>query len=339
MRNAVVRRANNPPNPWRSAHVEYLEEPPEAPLVVYEEEARSILSRNESPDVPFRYHVNPYRGCLHGCAYCYARPYHEYLDFGAGTDFERRIVVKTNAPAVLERELARKSWRRWPIGFCGVTDGYQALEAGYGVTRACLEVCLARRNPVGVITKGALVRRDADLLAELARAAGAVVWISIPFLDAGQARAVEPFAPSPERRFEALAALAAAGVPCGVGVAPVIAGLNDDQIPGILDRARACGASRAFCVALRLPRPVDRIFFDRLAERLPLRARRVRSALDEVRGGVLDERRFGVRMTGHGPRWRAIEAMFRVRARRLGLEVTREPEPPPPGPRQGKLFA
>src|SRR5262245_46686355 len=191
------RPVSNPPNPWSSTHVEWLEEPPAAELEVFEEEAKSVLTENDSPDVGFRYGVNPYRGCFHACAYCYARPSHQYLGFGAGTDFDRRIVVKVNAPQVLARELARPSWRGELIAFSGNTDCYQPLEASYGLTRKCLEVCLERRNPVHVITKGALVRRDLDVLAQLERRAEVGVSITIPFLDETTARRIEPGAPSP----------------------------------------------------------------------------------------------------------------------------------------------
>ena len=175
----MPRRVSNPPNPWASTHVEWLDEPPPVELEVFEEQARSIVAANDSPDVPFRFSVNPYRGCQHACAYCYARPTHQYLGFGAGTDFDARIVVKRNAPALLRRELARKPLRGEWLAFSGVTDPYQPLEASYGLTRACLEECLAARVPVGVVTKGALVRRDADLLSRLARDAGARVFLSL----------------------------------------------------------------------------------------------------------------------------------------------------------------
>ena len=179
----MPRPVSNPPNPWQSVHAEWLGEPPEAALEIYEEEARSIVAENESPDVGFRFSVNPYRGCFHACAYCYARPTHQYLGWGAGTDFDRKIVVKVNAPELLRRELTRKSWKGDTIVFSGVTDCYQPAEAVYGLTRRCLEVCREFRNPVGIVTKGALVRRDVDVLSALAREAEVVVYVSIPFAD------------------------------------------------------------------------------------------------------------------------------------------------------------
>src|SRR4051812_35386883 len=190
----MVRPVANPPNPWSSTHVEWLEEPPPAALSIFEEEARSVLSENDSPDIGFRYSVNPYRGCLHACAYCYARPSHQYLGFGAGTDFDRKIVVKKNAPEVLRRELMRPSWTGERIMFSGNTDCYQPLEASYGLTRGCLEVCLDFQNPVSLITKSVLVRRDLDLLVELARRASVSFHMSICFADDEAARKMEPYA-------------------------------------------------------------------------------------------------------------------------------------------------
>lgn len=315
----TLRPVTNPPNPWHSQHVEWLGEPPDQRLEVYEEEAKSIVSENESPDLGFRYSLNPYRGCFHACAYCYARPTHQHLGFGAGTDFDRRIVVKVNAAELLRRHFERASWQGDTLVFSGVTDCYQPLESHYGVTRACLEVALRYRNPVGVITKSALVQRDAELLGELARVAHATVYVSIPFADDAMARAIEPNAPSPTLRFAALRALAAAGVETGVAIAPLIPGLNDSHVPEILARAHAAGARRAFHNLLRLPAEVAPVFLERIREALPLRAARIESALREVRGGRLNESAFHERMRGHGPRWQAIRDLFQVHARRLGF--------------------
>src|SRR5690606_5918133 len=180
-----MRPVANPPNPWSSSHTELLGMAPAADLRVYEEDAKSIVTENQSPDIPFRWSVNPYRGCFHGCAYCYARPTHQYLGFGAGTDFERTIIVKRNAAELLRAKLLRDSWRGETVVFSGVTDCYQPLEASYGLTRACLEVCAEFRQPVGIITKGALIERDIDLLAGLAQHGAASVFLSVPFADAG----------------------------------------------------------------------------------------------------------------------------------------------------------
>jgi DNA repair photolyase len=249
----MPRHVSNPPNPWEASHAEWLGEPPEAELEVFEEEARSILAENESPDVGFRWSLNPYRGCFHACAYCYARPSHQYLGFGAGTDFERKIVVKTNAPELFRETLLRPSWRAETIALSGNTDCYQPLEAVYGLTRRCLEICAEFRNPVGIITKGALVRRDVDLLAKMARETRVWVSLSIPFSDDRTGRAIEPNASLPSQRFETLRILSSAGIPTGIGIAPVIPGLNDSDIPRLLERAREAGARSAFLTLLRLP--------------------------------------------------------------------------------------
>jgi DNA repair photolyase len=342
----MVIPVSNPPNPWDSCHAEWLGEPPDARLEVFEEHAKSIVAENDSPDVGFRYSVNPYRGCFHACAYCYARTSHEYLGFGAGTDFDRKIVVKTNAARLLERELGRRSWKGDSIVFSGNTDCYQPLEAVYGLTRQCLEVCLAFRNPVALITKSALIRRDVDLLARLAREARAFVSLSIPFSDDAMSRAIEPGTSPPSQRFETLRILADAGIPVGVGVAPVIPGLNDGQIAEVLRRSRAAGARRAFLLPVRLAGATLPVFRERLEAACPDRAPRVWSAILQIRGGKPNESAFGERMQGRGPRWAAIDALFRAECRRLGFDERKGgEEDEPEGPRtcrrptpQGDLF-
>jgi DNA repair photolyase len=316
----MPRPVSNPPNPWSSQHVEWLEAPPDSRLEVYEEQARSIVAANDSPDVGFTYSVNPYRGCFHGCAYCYARPSHQYLGFGAGTDFERKIVVKTNAPELLRTAFESRRWTGDLIVFSGNTDCYQPLEASYELTRRCLETCLAYRNPVGVITKSALVARDAPLLAELARDAAARVFFSIPFARSDVARKLEPFVPSPERRFDTMRRLADAGVPVGISLAPMIPGLNDSDVPEQLERAKAAGATKAFTTMLRLSAEVLPVFRERLAELFPDRAAKVWSQIRDVRGGLENVSEFGRRMRGDGPRWRVIEDLFDVTCRRLGID-------------------
>lgn len=311
----------NPPNPWLSSHVEWLDDvpPPDAKLEVFEEQAKSIVTHNDSPDIGFRWSINPYRGCYHACAYCYARPTHELLGWGAGSDFERKLVVKTNAAALLREHFEKPSWTGETIVFSGVTDPYQPLEAHYRLTRACLEVCLEYRNPVQLITKGALIRRDVDLLAELARVAGASVALSIPLLDADLAKAIEPGASPPQRRLAALAELAAAGIDCGVSLGPIIPGLNDEHIPATLSAAAEAGAGWAFMVMLRLPGSVLPVFEQRIVEAVPLRAGKVLHAIEDLRGGKRNDSRFGERMRGQGPRWAAIEALFASHCKRLGL--------------------
>lgn len=318
------RRVNNPPNPWRTQEVEWIGPAPETTTEVFEETAASILSENRSPDVGFRYSVNPYRGCFHGCAYCYARPTHEYIDFGAGDDFDRKIIVKKNAPQLLRRAFEKKSWRGELVTFSGVTDCYQPLEANYRLTRECLEVCRDYNNPVGILTKSALIRRDIDVLADLARDARLSVYVSIPFVDPMMARTIEPHTASPAARFATIAALAEANIPVGVAVAPIIPALNDQQIPEILDRAHAAGARHAFRILLRLPGSVRDVFTTRLEAAFPLRARHVLDALADQRGDDPNGTRLGTRFEGQGPRWQAVEGLFRVTCKRLGIEALEE---------------
>jgi DNA repair photolyase len=314
---------DNPPNPWSSIDVEYLEEPPpEMRLEIYEDHSRQVLAENDSPDVGFRYSVNPYRGCFHGCAYCYARPSHEYLSFGAGTDFERRIVVKPRAPELLREAFGKRSWQRDMVVFSGVTDCYQPLEASYRLTRGCLQVCAETGTPAAVITKAPLVERDIDVLLAVQERARVHVTLSIPFWDADTARAIEPYVATPARRLRTVERLAAAGIPVGVNVAPIIPGLNDRDIPRILEAARDAGATSAAYVLLRLPGSVRDVFVDRLRRNLPLAADRVLHLLRETRGGKLYDARFSIRGRGEGKYAEAIKALFETSAARLGL--TRE---------------
>jgi DNA repair photolyase len=315
-----VRRIENPKNPWERARHEWLGPPPPARLEVFSDDSRSILSRNEAPDLPFRWSLNPYRGCVHSCAYCYARSSHEYLGFGAGSDFDRRIVVKEDAPMLLRRVLEARAWRGELINFSGVTDCYQGLEGSYRLTRACLELCRDFRNPVSIITKSALIERDLELLAELHQRAFASVLVSLCFIDEGDSAALEPGAPPPQRRLETIARLRDAGVPVGLLLAPVIAGLNDRQIPGILKAARAAGATFAGYAPLRLVGSVREVFEGRLRRALPSRAERILEAFAraESAGGRAD------------PRALCHAALFEVWHRKLGYE--RAPAPPTPSP-------
>ena len=293
----------NPPNPYHQYSVEWLGCPPVPNLKIYLETAKKIVSENDSPDIPFRYSINPYRGCFHGCAYCYARPSHQYLDFGAGSDFERKLVVKTNAPELLRQTFLKDSWNGDPLIFSGNTDCYQPLEASYQLTRRCLEICREFCNPVRIITKGALIRRDIPLLAELAQNTSLHVSVSIPFSDEKMARIVEPFAPSPKLRFQTIAELSEAGIPVGVGVAPVIPGLNEQQIPQILENAKHSGADTAFFTLLRLPLQVKETFLDLLIKEFPTRYSKVLNAVKEKKNGRLNQSKFGKRFNGQGPRW------------------------------------
>lgn len=314
-----MRYVANPPNPWLTHSVEWIGEPPPAKIEIFEEtETRSIISRNDSPDVAFDFSINCYRGCVHGCTYCFSRPTHEYLGYGAGTDFERKIVVKVRAPELLRHELMKPSWKGDQIVFSFTSDPYIPLEANYKLTRRCLEVCAEFRNPIGIVTKSALVRRDVDVLQKLSQEASVGVYFSIPFADYHTTRAVEPFAPSPNARFEAMKILADAGIQVGIGIAPTIPGLTTD-IPGLLQRAKDCGATKAFINMLRLPGSVAPYFEQRLRENLPTKADRVLNRIRDARGGKLNSSVFGERMHGKGEYWNAQEKLFEVYCKRLGF--------------------
>jgi len=283
--------------------------------------SRSILVRNESPDVGYDVGLNPYRGCEHGCIYCYARPTHEFLGMSAGLDFETRILVKEDAPVLLERELARPRYSPEVIGMSGVTDCYQPVERVLGITRRCLEVLARCRHPVGLITKNALVSRDADLLAQLARFDAVAVHLSVTTLDGALHRVMEPRASHPRQRLHAIEALSRAGVPVAALIGPVIPGLTDHEIPAILEAAAKAGARSAGLILLRLPGAVEALFAAWLERHFPERRARVLSRLREVRRGELDDPRFGSRMRGEGPYAEQIHAMFELARRRAGLDA------------------
>ncbi len=323
-----MRAVSNPPNRFETESREYLNGPPPVGLHLFEEETKEILSHNESPDLPFRWSLNPYRGCFHACAYCYARPTHEYWGFGAGTDFESKIVVKVNAAARLRETFMKPSWQGDIIAFSGNTDCYQPVEAHYRLTRACLEVCAEFRNPVGLITKAVLVARDIDLLQRLARETWVRVFFSIPFADNEMARKVEPQAPSITSRLEAMRRLSEAGIPTGVSVAPVIPGLNDEAIPEILARARAAGATSATYILLRLSGSVEPVFLERMQTAFPDRARKITNRLREVRSGALTETRFFKRHEGEGTYWSMVEQLFETGCRKAGFPAEQD-EPVP----------
>jgi len=315
-----MRYVDNPPNPWATTSVEWIGEPPEAKLEVFEETAtRRIITHNTSPDVGFAYSVNCYRGCTHACTYCFARPYHEYLGFGAGTDFERKIVAKVRAPELLRQELMRPSWTGNSLAFSFTSDPYLPLEADYQLTRQCLAVCLEFRQSVSIVTKSALVRRDKELLRQLAIHADCTVHFSVPFTDPHTSRALEPYTPSPEARFRAMEELASIGVHVGIGIAPLIPGLNDSDIPDLLKRAHASGARTAWLTMLRLPGSVAPYFEQTLHERLPTKAARVLNHIREERGGKLNATEFGERMKGTSEQWRVAEQVFRLHSKRLGF--------------------
>jgi DNA repair photolyase len=338
-----------PPNRYERMHVVLEPDddnppPTRVPTVYYADASRTILAENRSPDIPFRWSLNPYRGCAHGCSYCYARPSHEQLGFNAGIDFESRIMVKREAPALLRRAFLARSWEPAVVSLSGNTDCYQPVERALGITRACLAVFAEFRNPVGVITKSALVARDADLLAELARHGAAHVFVSVTTLDADLAGRLEPRASRPHRRLEAIDALAAAGVPVAVMIGPVIPGLNDAEIPRILAAARAAGARSASWVLLRLAAPLDVIFAGWLDEHLPERKQRVLARIRDTRRGALTDGRFGVRQRGEGEYADQIAQLFAAAARKHGIDAVLPPlrtdafRRPPPAGRQIGLF-
>lgn len=317
-----IRRINNPPNPYHSQWLEWIDAPPPAKLEIYIEQVKSIVTRITSPDLGVEWSVNPYRGCMHSCAYCYARPFHQYLDWGAGTDFERKIVVKINAAKVLRATLCKRTWKQELITFSGITDCYQPLESQYEITKQCLEACVDFRNPVGIITKGALIVRDVELIARLHSVAPRTgAGISIAFADDSMSAKLEPATARPSTRFRALKILSEAGIPTTVGVAPIIPGLNDDQIVEILERAYEAGARRAFKIMLRLPAEVKDVFIPKLQEKFPLRYERVVNNIKSMRGGKLYNSNFGDRMVGEGEKWNMIESLFELTCRKLGMNI------------------
>jgi len=312
--------AKNPPNRFAPTHLTFDDGMAgQVSVTVVEDATRSVLASNDSPDVGFSFSVNPYRGCFHGCAYCYARPGHEYLGYGAGTDFDRVIVVKREAPALLREAFEKRSWKGDLVVFSGVTDCYQPIERELLLTRGCLEVCALYKNPVSVITKSVLVERDVDVLAELGRVAAARVTVSIPFADAEVARALEPYVPTPERRLKTIETLARAGIPVGISVSPLVPGLGEDGLAELLRRAKDAGATSTFAVTLRLPGAVKDVFVERLREKLPLRAEKVLSRLREMHGEKLYDARFLVRGRGAGVYADALRAMFDAAAEKAGL--------------------
>lgn len=337
-----MKLVSNPPNRFEPQHHERLEPAPPVVVQVVEEDAREILSRNDSPDLPFRWSLNPYRGCFHACAYCYARPSHEYWGWGAGTDFESKLVAKPHAAERLRATFMKPSWKGELIVFSGNTDCYQPLEASYGLTRACLEVCAEFANPVAIITKSGLITRDLPVLQQLHERAWLRVYFSIPFLDEDTARQVEPQAPSIKKRFEAMGVLSDAGIPTGVSIAPVIPGLNEEAIPGILARAREAGATTATFVLLRLPSTVEPVFVERMQQAFPSRIHKIMDRLRAMRNGAVSDPRFFTRHRGSGRYWDTIEQLFEVSRRKVDLAALDDGPIPEtfrrPGPVQTRLF-
>ena len=311
------------------------------------ERARTIITRNESPDISFDRSINPYRGCEHGCAYCYARPTHAYLGLSAGLDFESKLFVKENAAALLEKELAAPKYRPAVIALGANTDAYQPIERQYRVTRSVLEVLARTDHPVGIVTKSNLVTRDLDLLAPMAARGLAKVYVSITTLDRDLARRMEPRAPTPERRLEAIRQLAEAGVPVGVMAAPIVPAINDDEIENILTRAYAAGAREAGYVTLRLPLELRDLFREWLAVNFPDRLKHTLSLVQSMHGGKDYESQWGRRMAGSGPYAWMIGRRFEIAARKLGYrekayglrsDLFKPPAGQEEAPRQLSLF-
>jgi len=312
----------NPHNRFHTQVVEYDDGdgPPPATVTLLDDHARSILSENDSPDLGFRWSANPYRGCQTACAYCYARPTHEYLDLGAGTDFDTKIVVKRQAPELLRAAFDKPSWRGELVMFSGVTDCYQPIERDLKLTRQCLEVCLAYRNPVSVISKHALVERDIDLFRALAQEARFHLSVSLAFTDNAMSRAIEPWAASPDRRLKVIETMAKAGVPVGVMLAPIIPGVNDSQMVQLLERAANAGATSAGWVLLRLPGVVKQVFEERVRTAMPLAADKILHRIRSTRGGEkLYDASFHARGRGTGVYADLLATMFSTTVARLGL--------------------
>jgi len=303
--------ATNPRNRFERLEVVSEQAPPDrVPTLFLKDVSRSIITRNESPDVPFDASINPYRGCEHGCIYCYARNYHEYLGFSAGLDFETRILVKEDAPELLRRELGSSRWRPQVLGISGATDPYQPVERKLELTRRCLEVLAEYRNPVSIVTKNALVTRDSDLLSTLAEVEAVSVALSIPTLSGELTGVMEPRTSHPRERLKAIGRLSEQGIPCGVMVAPVIPGLTDHEIPSVIEAAADAGAVFAIWLMLKLPGAVGELFQDWLDKHYPDRRDKVLNRIRSLRGGRLSDSRFGTRMRGEGAFTDQIAALF-----------------------------
>lgn len=321
---------HNPGNRFEPIHFEpddeyMLVDPDEDPIPfketqVFHDHTKQIIASNNSPDVGFDFSINPYRGCEHGCSYCFARPFHEYLGFSAGLDFETKLMVKTSAAALLREELGSRSWVPQPIALSGVTDCYQPIERKFRITRACLEVMLECRNPVTVITKNSLVTRDIDILGELAARNLVFVHLSITSLDRKLQRVMEPRASTPENRLKAVEALSKAGIPVGVMIAPIVPGLTDSEVPQIMKAVADAGARSVGYVMLRLPHGVKEIFARWLEQHFPDRADKVMNFVRGMRDGDLYNSKWFERQRGEGQYAEQVDQLFEVNKKRFGLD-------------------
>ncbi|HEY5909420.1 MAG TPA: PA0069 family radical SAM protein [Verrucomicrobiae bacterium] len=316
--------ASNPPNRFQHISLERDEDwdPEQDPLPrtqFFRDRTATVITRNDSPDVGFEYTINPYRGCEHGCIYCYARPFHEFLGFSSGLDFETKIMVKEDAPELLRNELSSPKWKPTPIGMSGVTDCYQPIERRLKLTRRCLEVLVEFQNPVGIITKNSLVTRDLDLLTRLGVLQACVVFISLTTLDTELRAVMEPRTSPPAARLSTIRTLAQGGIPVGVLLGPTIPGLTDHEMPSLLEAAADAGARFAGYELLRLPHAVAPLFEDWLGRHFPLKQEKALNSIRAARGGELNDPKFGSRMRGTGKAADRISQMFHVACRKAGL--------------------
>jgi DNA repair photolyase len=320
--------SDNPANRFEGKYTDYdldaeTGKKPSQDTKLIADDSKDILSKNDSPDIPFTYGLNPYRGCEHGCIYCYARPTHEYLGFSAGLDFESRIMVKYDAAEKLRKKFASTSWQPEAITLSGVTDPYQPVERDLEITRSCLKVFAEARNPVSIITKNYLVTRDIDLLEELATYDAVHVTLSITTLDRDLARVMEPRTSQPPRRLKAIEELAKKGVSVGVNVAPIIPGLTDHEPADILKAAKNAGATHAGYTIVRLPYGVKDLFKEWLGQHFPDRKEKVLNRIRDIRDGKLNESEFGQRFHGEGEFANQIRNMFQIQTEKLGLNEER----------------
>lgn len=316
-----MRQINNPPNPYLKYSADFLGEPPSTKLEVYEEfTTKKIITKAWSSDFGNRFTVNCYRGCIHGCTYCFARQYHEYLGYGAGTDFETKIVVKPNAPYLLREELKKLRHDIHHLDFSFATDPYLPLEASYQLTRKCLEVCRDFQMPVGIITKSPLVTRDLDIIKRLKNV---TVFFSIPFLTKEKSNPFEPYVPVPEVRFRAMKTLADAGINVGIGIAPVMLGYNDADIPQLLERARENGATKAFMGLIHFDTDsIQDYFVLKLNEKIPSKADKILNHIRRERDGNLRHRNYQERGKGKTEEWEIARQLFDLHYKKLGFEKT-----------------
>ncbi len=307
---------------FKPDEMDYFTEPEKEKKIqtqFFRDDSKSVIAKNDSYDVGFEYSFNPYRGCEHGCVYCYARPTHEFLGFSAGTDFESKIMIKKDAPKLLEAEFNKKNYKPDFIMFSGNTDCYQPVERQLEITRETLKVCLKYRNPVSIITKNALIERDINILKEMAELELVSVCLSITTLDKDLARKMEPRTSSPERRLQVIEKFAKEKIPVGVNIAPVIPGLNDEEIPSILKEASARGALFAGHIMLRLPYAVKDLFIQWLKNEFPDREKKVINKIKQMRDGKLNESEFGTRFSGKGKLAETIHSLFELSCKKYGL--------------------